>query len=149
MVIGQDEKDVGGTDSSQWWEEERSVEELLLHPDCDPDTAPQFCVVALVLSQQFSMNTSLQYRPRPACLTCLVEDINSKLLKGVPNLASYGLQSAAKAPKAGSYKGPDRLRDYVEESSKCLTRNITTRQEQYSKDLTFSDIVNVKLRVSS
>ena len=82
VVIGQDEKDVGGTDSSQWWEEERSVEELLLHPDCEPDTAPQYCVVALVLSQQFSMNTSLQYRPRPACLTCLVEDINSKLLKG-------------------------------------------------------------------
>ena len=36
VVIGQDERDVGVTDSSQWWEEERAVEELLVHPDCNP-----------------------------------------------------------------------------------------------------------------
>ena len=91
------------------------------------ETAPQFCVVALVLTEQFSMSTTAQYRPRPACMTCQVEDISSRLLKGVPNLASYGLQTSAKAPKAGSYKGPLKLRDYVEDSSKCIQRNISTR----------------------
>ena len=77
------------------------------------------------------MSPSAQFRPRPACQTCQVDDISSKLLKGVPNLASFGLQPPAKPPKAGSYKGPERLRDYVErDSSKCLQRNITTRYKE-------------------
>ena len=95
----------------------------------DVESAPQYCVVALVLTERFSMNTSYQFRPRPACLTCQVEEVESKLLKGVPNLAGYGLQSSAKPPKAGSYKGPERLRDYLEEDrSKCVLRNLTTRE---------------------
>ena len=62
--------------------------------------------------------------------------MESKLLKGVPNLAGYGLQSSAKAPKAGSYKGPYRLRDYLEEdSAKCVLRNITTRETYCLKKL--------------
>ena len=36
VVIGQDERNVGSTEPSQWWEEQRSVEELLVHPLCHP-----------------------------------------------------------------------------------------------------------------
>ena len=36
VVIGQDERNVGSTDPSQWWEEQRSVQELLVHPLCHP-----------------------------------------------------------------------------------------------------------------
>ena len=100
------------------------------------ESAPQYCVVALVLTERFSMNTSYQFRPRPACLTCQVDEVASKLLKGVPNLAGYGLQSSAKPPKAGSYKGPERLRDYLEEdSTKCALRNLTTRETYCLKKL--------------
>ena len=82
------------------------------------------------------MNTTHQNRPRPACLTCEVAEVSSRLLKGVPNLAGYGLQSSAKPPKAGSYKGPERLRDYLEEdSSKCVLRNLTTRETYCLKKL--------------
>ena len=36
VVIGQDERNVGTTDPSQWWEEQRAVQELLVHPLCHP-----------------------------------------------------------------------------------------------------------------
>ena len=70
------------------------MEELLVHPDCNPDTAPQFCLVAIILAENFTMDINKPYRPRPSCLTCLVADVRSSLLKGVPFLVGYGLQSA-------------------------------------------------------
>ena len=87
-------QNVGTTSDNDWHEEKRSVEELLVHPDCNPDTAPQFCLVAIILAENFTMDINKPYRPRPSCLTCLVADVRSSLLKGVPFLVGYGLQSA-------------------------------------------------------
>ena len=56
------------------------------------ETAPQFCVVAIILSENFTMDINKPYRPRPSCMTCQVDDYNSRLLKGVPFLVGYGLQ---------------------------------------------------------
>ena len=45
VVIGQDEKNVGSTDPSQWWEEQRSVQELLVHPLCHPGKGENNCEI--------------------------------------------------------------------------------------------------------
>ena len=82
VVIGQDEKNVGEVRENEWWEEERPVEEVLVHPDCDPVNTPQYCVLAIILAENFTMNINMPFRPRPSCMTCLVEDVNTRLLKG-------------------------------------------------------------------
>ena len=82
VVIGQDEKNVGEVRENEWWEEERPVEEVLVHPDCDPVNTPQYCVLAIILAENFTMNINMPFRPRPSCMTCLVDDVNTRLLKG-------------------------------------------------------------------
>ena len=93
------------------------------------ETAPQFCVVAIILSQNFTMDINKPYRPRPSCMTCLVDDYNSRLLKGVPFLVGYGLQPSnnGKVMRSGTYKAPERIRDYIDPSA-CVQSGITTRE---------------------
>jgi len=117
-VIGQDELNVGGTDANHWWEEERSVAEILIHPNCDSVTAPQYCVLALVLTEPFEMMK--QGRPRAICLNCQVDSFTEKTLKGLPFIASYGLQ-LEKPPKSGTYKLPKPIKDYLDDS--CIGNN--------------------------
>ena len=91
-------------------------------------SAPQFCVVAIILAEQFSMNINLPYRPRPSCMTCLVNDVNTRLMKGVPFVAGYGLQPSdnGKLHRSGTYKGPQSLKTYVD-PSQCVDPGISTR----------------------
>ena len=44
------------------------------------------------MAENFTMDINKPFRPRPSCLTCLVADVRSSLLKGVPFLVGYGLQ---------------------------------------------------------
>jgi len=129
IVIGQDERNVGSVAANEWFEEQRPVEEILMHPDCNPDSAPQFCVVAIILAENFTMDINKPFRPRPSCLTCMVNDVQSRLLKGVPFLVGYGLQPSnnGKTPRSGTYKAPEFLRKYID-SSQCTERGITTRE---------------------
>ena len=67
-------------------------------------------MLGLILTNMFSM--SKEQRPRPACMNCQVNSYQTKLLKGVPFLASYGLQPTvdnARA-RAGSYKAPQAIK---------------------------------------
>jgi len=124
VVIGQDEQGIGSVAPAHYWEEQRSVAEVILHPDCDPVSSPQFCLLALVLAQNFSMTK--QQRPRPACLNCEVDSYQAKVLKGRPYLASYGLQAAQLNARAGSYKAPTFIKNYM--STTCILRNFTTSE---------------------
>lgn len=134
-VIGQDElvvplssshlfptcQDVGRTDpEADWWEEERAVAQILLHPNCDsgqkclpvptmtlssPATAPQFCVLVLVLTEGLSMQKP--GRPRAACLNCMVsqqDDRSSRLTPG----GLLHFQSAEGTPLCGGLRTPGR-----------------------------------------
>ena len=73
-------------------------------------TSPQFCVLALILTSMFGM--SKEQRPRPACMNCQVNSYQAKVLKGVPFLASYGLQATVEntRARAGSYKAPQAIK---------------------------------------
>ena len=92
-------------------------------------SAPQFCVVAIILAENFTMDIDKPFRPRPACLTCQVADIGNRMLKGVPFLVGYGLQPAnnGRVLRSGTYKAPDRIRDYVDPAL-CAARGPTTRE---------------------
>eukprot|EP00090_Calanus_glacialis_P021303 TRINITY_DN32878_c0_g1_i1.p1 TRINITY_DN32878_c0_g1~~TRINITY_DN32878_c0_g1_i1.p1 ORF type:complete len:846 (+),score=251.22 TRINITY_DN32878_c0_g1_i1:28-2565(+) len=124
VVVGQDEQGIGVVDPAHYWEEERGVEEIIMNPDCDPVSSPQFCVLALVLAQNFSM--AKQERPRPACLNCQVDSYQARVLKGNPFLASYGLQPPQQNARAGTYKAPTFIKNYL--SSTCIRRNISTSE---------------------
>jgi len=124
VVVGQDEQGVGVVDTGHFWEEKRGVAEIIMNPDCDPVSSPQFCVVALVLARNFSMDK--QERPRPACLSCQVDSYQAKVLKGNPFLASYGLQPPQQNARAGTYKANTNIKNYL--SSTCIMRNISTSE---------------------
>ena len=97
------------------------MSELLVHPDCDPVNTPQYCVVALLLADNFTMDIEKPFRPRPSCMTCLVDSVQTRLLKGVPYLVGYGLQTESKPLRAGTYKAPEKIKQYVDPSKvNCL-----------------------------
>jgi len=117
FVIGQDDKNIGV--SSGYWEEKRSVKEIRLHPDCNPVSAPQFCVMGIVLSSPFEM--SLPFRTRPACLTCKLRSYDdNEFLRAMPLLAGYGLRTPIDNQRASTFVSPAKIKDYV--STKCVER---------------------------
>ncbi|XP_023331455.1 uncharacterized protein LOC111703668 isoform X2 [Eurytemora carolleeae] len=90
-VICQDEQDIGV--ESGYWEEKRTVKQIRIHPSCDPVVRPQYCVLALILSDGFNMTAP--YRPRPSCLTCKLNSMLDKMTRATPLLAGYGLRKCS------------------------------------------------------
>jgi len=128
-VVGQDELDVGEAAPDHWWEEKRNVSEVLIHPNCDSATAPQYCVLALILAEPFNMQA--KGRPRAACLNCKVDSYSSKLLKGLPFVAGYGLQSSNVPTKSGSYKIQQPIKRYFSDGCSQTNGSQLSSSESY------------------